>query len=879
MKKITLLFFGLLASITFSYGQVSSYSFSQSSVTYTPITGGIVLGSTSDDDQRFVDPAVPLGGTTLTGVGFPIGFNFTFNGFVYDRFAVNTNGWISFGSSTLTPSVNLNTSSSYTPLSSTSTDNTNDLVARVAALGRDLQSQTGGELRYELTGTTPNQVLVVQWTNYRKYLATGDSYNFQIKLYETSNTVEVVYGTMTSNATATTVHAGLRANPTATASNFSSRTSTTDWSASTASIAAGDSMALSATIYPSSGLTYTWSIPTCFSPTGILFSNITTSSATATWTASITPPANGYEYYYSTTNTAPTNSTLAIGSVGAGITTANLTSLSSASTYYFWIRSACSNSDKSEWTIAASFITPCASFTPTFTENFTTFPPNCWSRSAAGDVTTGPTGTETGIWVADGFLNVGTTGAVKVNLYDDNRIGWLISPTIDMSAGNYRVSFDYGVTTWNATTTSAMGSDDRVQLLASIDGGATWTSVTTFNAASNVSNTLNTFLLELPTFTSATTLFALYATDGTVNDTQDYDFFIDNFIIETIPTCSQPSALISSSITENSATISWTAPSTAPSLGYEYYYSTTNSAPTNATVPTGSVGAGITTANLTSLSSASTYYFWVRSVCSVSDSSNWSSVAIFSTPCAPSSVNYTQDFESAVTPALPSCTSIENAGTGNNWTVNAPNENGFTSKTLRYAWDGTNDANAWFYTNGINLTGGTEYTISYRYGNNSTIYTESMKVAIGTSPSAAAMSGNELADHPSITGGVPTTNTFNFTPISSGVYYFGFNAYSIADQFNLYLDDISITDPLLGNNSFDSSNFTYYPNPVKNTLNLSYNQEISNVEVFNLLGQKVSSNVINANAAQIDMSNLSKGAYMVKVSSNNQLKTIKVIKE
>jgi hypothetical protein len=62
-------------------------------------------------------------------------------------------------------------------------------------------------------------------------------------------------------------------------------------------------------------------------------------------------------------------------------------------------------------------------------------------------------------------------------------------------------------------------------------------------------------------------------------------------------------------------------------------------------------------------------------------------------------------------------------------------------------------------------------------------------------------------------------------------------------------------------------------------LNLSYNQEISNVEVFNLLGQKVSSNVINANAAQIDMSNLSKGAYMVKVSSNNQLKTIKVIKE
>lgn len=90
---------------------------------------------------------------------------------------------------------------------------------------------------------------------------------------------------------------------------------------------------------------------------------------------------------------------------------------------------------------------------------------------------------------------------------------------------------------------------------------------------------------------------------------------------------------------------------------------------------------------------------------------------------------------------------------------------------------------------------------------------------------------------------------------------------------------ISAYDASLGNNLFDNANFSYYPNPVKNTLNLSYNQEILNVEVFNLLGQKVSSNVINANAAQIDMSNLSKGAYIVKVSSNNQLKTIKVIKD
>ena len=90
---------------------------------------------------------------------------------------------------------------------------------------------------------------------------------------------------------------------------------------------------------------------------------------------------------------------------------------------------------------------------------------------------------------------------------------------------------------------------------------------------------------------------------------------------------------------------------------------------------------------------------------------------------------------------------------------------------------------------------------------------------------------------------------------------------------------ISAYDSSLGNNSFDAANFSYYPNPIKNTLNLSYNKEISSVEVFNILGQKIISNSIKSNNAQIDMSNLTKGAYMVKVISNDQVKTIKVIKE
>ena len=60
---------------------------------------------------------------------------------------------------------------------------------------------------------------------------------------------------------------------------------------------------------------------------------------------------------------------------------------------------------------------------------------------------------------------------------------------------------------------------------------------------------------------------------------------------------------------------------------------------------------------------------------------------------------------------------------------------------------------------------------------------------------------------------------------------------------------------------------------------MSYSENISDVSVYNLLGQQVIAKAVNANQSQIDMSHLTSGTYMVKVTANNQVKTIKVIKE
>lgn len=90
---------------------------------------------------------------------------------------------------------------------------------------------------------------------------------------------------------------------------------------------------------------------------------------------------------------------------------------------------------------------------------------------------------------------------------------------------------------------------------------------------------------------------------------------------------------------------------------------------------------------------------------------------------------------------------------------------------------------------------------------------------------------------------------------------------------------ISAWSPTLSVPGFNNANFKAYPNPVSNILNLSYDQNISDVSIFNLLGQNVVSKTINDTNGTIDMSNLPAGSYLVKVTAEGQTKTIKVIKQ
>ncbi|THD31473.1 T9SS type A sorting domain-containing protein [uncultured Flavobacterium sp.] len=90
---------------------------------------------------------------------------------------------------------------------------------------------------------------------------------------------------------------------------------------------------------------------------------------------------------------------------------------------------------------------------------------------------------------------------------------------------------------------------------------------------------------------------------------------------------------------------------------------------------------------------------------------------------------------------------------------------------------------------------------------------------------------------------------------------------------------ISAWSPTLGTTAFNNVDFKAYPNPVKDMLNVSYNQNISNVKIFNLLGQNMASKTINDTNGKIDMSDLPSGTYLVKITADGETKAVKVIKQ
>ena len=213
MKKILLLIaFGLIGTACFAQ---FNYSFTNAKFTtgsYTDISStGTTINMTDAES-----------GSSVTPVN--IGFNFNFNGTLFTECMIHADGILKFGSiapgiSTLIAPSPLN---SYTNVMTNTTSAFQNIVMPLFC---DLvQGIAAPQYHVLTTGAAPNRITTIQWKNLRDADNPASTLQhqfanmeFQIKLYETTNDIEVVYGTWIPSANGALIRGtciGVKANST-----------------------------------------------------------------------------------------------------------------------------------------------------------------------------------------------------------------------------------------------------------------------------------------------------------------------------------------------------------------------------------------------------------------------------------------------------------------------------------------------------------------------------------------------------------------------------------------------------------------------------------------------------------------------------------------
>jgi hypothetical protein len=86
------------------------------------------------------------------------------------------------------------------------------------------------------------------------------------------------------------------------------------------------------------------------------------------------------------------------------------------------------------------------------------------------------------------------------------------------------------------------------------------------------------------------------------------------------------------------------------------------------------------------------------------------------------------------------------------------------------------------------------------------------------------------------------------------------------------------TNPVSGTDSFGKNGFVVFPNPASSILNVRAGESISQLTLVNLLGQTVLKQTANGAQAQLNLSNVAAGTYILQVTAGERTAAVKVIK-
>ena len=166
----------------------------------------------------------------------------------------------------------------------------------------------------------------------------------------------------------------------------------------------------------------------------------------------------------------------------------------------------------------------------------------------------------------------------------------------------------------------------------------------------------------------------------------------------------------------------------------------------------------------------------------------------------------------------------------------------------------------------------------------------SLTAAAGTDYATVALWGTAVADDANsieITPDFVSATDLHLNTIGNATLEnLGTPIAAVTTDFDCVSRDASTPDMgadeinFLSVNQFELTNgFKAYPNPVSNMLTIEFTSDLTQVSVFNLVGQEVLSRKVNATSTQIDLSRLEAGTYLVKVEAGSVSKTLKVFKK
>lgn len=619
-------------------------------------------------------------------------------------------------------------------------------------------------------------------------------------------------------------------------------------------------------------------LPACPVVSGISTGALTSESAEIVFTSS----ASAWEYFI---GDSATTEPVDAEAVSVDSNPFTIEGLDSATSYNVWIRPVCGE-ETGEWSQVFSFLTPCVPFAvPSTLETYESTNegavPVCWNtilvsgtnnwqvdENPAGDITSTVSGTKImfknyntseAVLVSPAYDYSNVTEATRVSVFlhrhanaDDADKYVIYANTNPTLQGAVQLYEQFSVTTSTPEVPSTGFYNYKVNVPAS------------FNGAGQV------YILVQGITTAGFSSYALG---------------VDDFRVEYVPGCAEVAPVSVSDVTAYTATFTWEYSASQPANGYEYAYSTTNSA--DEAEFSGTTANDVITVDVDQLEPVTTYYVWVRSVCSETEVSPWSFVSSFTTLCAPvaeASLPWTEGFEDLETVGdgiFPPCWLEENGdwSTADNDSSIYDSDAHSGTQFLRIYYNATNE---YIWTPAFELTAGIEYDFSFWFASYGDYDTWEGDVVVNSSQSS---NGATVLGEAFMVSGTTPPNAYTqvsrlFTPNVSGVYHFGLHVNEPTfSPWYVSFDDFQVQAAPLSTGDFQQNQLSFYPNPVKDRLNLSFGQQISSVAVVNMLGQQVISQAVQANEATIDMSVLSAGTYFVKVSSANAEKTIKVIKQ